>query len=313
METKVSGETHPHLPVLYHEVLFALNPVTGGRYIDGTLGAGGHSRGILEMSSPDGMLLGMDLDPAALEIAKKNLAKFADRSCLIHASYKEMKAQVEAHGWQKVNGILLDLGVSSIQLDNPEKGFSFRTNSRLDMRFNPQTGKTAADLVNMLTETELQRILWDFGEEQNAKRIVRSIIQSRPLHMTGELSMLIEKTVGKSKKGIHPATRTFQALRIAVNDELKSVSAVLPEAVDLLEKGGRLAVITFHSLEDRIVKHFFQQESKNCICPTDLPVCQCGHQASIKMLKPHFIQPGEDELKTNPRARSAKLRVVEKI
>ena len=312
METKVSGETHPHLPVLYHEVLFALNPVAGGRYIDGTLGAGGHSHGILEMSSPDGMLLGLDLDPAALDIAKKTLAEFADRSHLIHASYTEMKARAEALGWQKVNGILLDLGVSSIQLDNPEKGFSFRMDSPLDMRFNPQSGRTAADLVNLLSETELLRILWDFGEEQNAKRIVRSIIESRPVKTTGELSTLIEKTVGKSKKGIHPATRTFQALRIAVNNELNSVSAVLPEAIELLETGGKLAVITFHSLEDRIVKHFFQLESKNCLCPADLPVCQCGHHAIIKMLKPHFLQPGEDELKTNPRARSAKLRVVEK-
>lgn len=313
MDAKVSGESNPHLPVLYHEVLYALNPTSGGRYIDGTLGAGGHSRGILEKSSPDGLLLGMDLDPAALEIASSRLRDYSTRASLIQASYTEMKTRAQVRGWTKVNGILLDLGVSSIQLDNPDKGFSFRSDSPLDMRFNPQSGRTAADLVNHLTESELLHILWDFGEEQNAKRIVHSIIGARPVTTTMQLASIIEKTVGKSRKGIHPATRTFQALRIAVNHELENVSAVLPDAISLLEQGGRLAVITFHSLEDRIIKHYFQQESRNCVCPSELPVCQCGHHASIRMLKPHFIQPGEEEIRTNPRARSAKLRVVEKI
>lgn len=313
MDTQVFGEPLPHLPVLYHEVLNALNPTAGCRYIDGTLGAGGHSRGILEQSAPDGELLGLDLDPVALDYAHQNLDGFGHRVHLVHSSYREMRSKANSLGWGSVNGILLDLGLSSIQLDNPEKGFSFRTDSPLDMRFNPQSGMTAADLVNNLAEDELLHILWEYGEEQNARRIVRSILASRPIKTTGQLAGIVEKVMGKSHKGIHPATRTFQALRIAVNDELGNVEAALPQAVELLEKQGRLAVITFHSLEDRIVKHYFQQESKDCICPPELPGCQCGHKAVIRIVKPNFIQPGAEELKNNPRARSAKLRVVEKL
>lgn len=313
METQVYGEPPPHLPVLYHEVLNILMPVSDRRYIDGTLGAGGHSRGILELSKPGGELLGMDLDPVALDLAGKNLAEFGRRAHLVHSSYLEMKSRAQALGWKTVHGILLDLGVSSIQLDNPEKGFSFRADAPLDMRFNPEGGMTAADLVNDAGEEELLHILWEYGEEQNARRIVRAILASRPLYTTKQLAETIEKAVGRSHKGIHPATRTFQALRIAVNDELESVSAVLPQAVELLETGGKLAVITFHSLEDRIVKHYFQQESKDCICPPELPICQCGHKASIRVVKPNFIQPGEKEININPRARSARLRVAEKL
>ena len=313
MDTQVHGEPPLHLPVLYHEVLNALNPTTGHRYIDGTLGAGGHSRGILEMSAPDGALLGLDLDPVALGHALKNLKEFGKRAHLVQCSYLDMGVQAATLGWKSVDGILLDLGLSSIQLDSPEKGFSFRTEAPLDMRFNPNSGMTAADLVNGFSEEELLHILWEFGEEQNARRIVRAILASRPIHTTVQLADIIEKVVGKSHKGIHPATRTFQALRIAVNDELGSVKSVLPRAVELLEAGGRLAIITFHSLEDRIVKHYFQQESKDCICPPELPVCQCGHKATIRIVKPNFTVPGENEVKTNPRARSAKLRVAEKL
>jgi 16S rRNA (cytosine1402-N4)-methyltransferase len=313
METKVSGEPHPHLPVLYHEVLKALNPAAGGKYIDGTLGAGGHSLGILEMSAPDGELLGLDLDPIALDIARSTLAEFGERVHLFHSSYLEMEKKANSLGWQSANGILLDLGVSSIQLDNPEKGFSFRKDAPLDMRFDPTTGMTAADIVNNFDEQELLQILWDYGEEQNARRIVHGILAARPLSTTRQLAELIEKAAGRSQKGIHPATRTFQALRIAVNNELESITSVLPVAMELLAPGGRLAVITFHSLEDRIVKHYFQQESKDCICPPEFPVCQCGHKAILRVIKPNFIQPDENEIKTNPRARSSKLRVAEKL
>jgi 16S rRNA (cytosine1402-N4)-methyltransferase len=313
METKVSGEPHPHLPVLYHEVLKALNPETGSKYIDGTLGAGGHSRGILELSAPAGELLGLDLDPIALGFAKSNLSEFSKRAHIFHNSYLEMKKKANSLGWQSVNGILLDLGVSSIQLDNPEKGFSFRKDAPLDMRFDPTTGMTAADIINNFEEQELLQILWDYGEEQNARRIVRGILAARPFTTTRQLADLVEKTTGRSQKGIHPATRTFQALRIAVNNELESITSVLPIAMELLSPGGRLAVITFHSLEDRIVKHYFQQESKDCICPPEFPVCQCGHKAILRVIKPNFIQPDENEVKINPRARSAKLRVAEKL
>ncbi len=313
MEPKVSGEPHPHLPVLYHEVLKALKPASGSKYIDGTLGAGGHSYGLLEMSAPDGELLGLDLDPIALDFAGSRLAEFGERVHLFHGSYLEMKKKANSLGWQSANGILLDLGVSSIQLDNPEKGFSFRNDAPLDMRFDPTTGMTAADIVNNFDEQELLQILWDYGEEQNARRIVHSILAARPLSTTRQLAELIEKAAGRSQKGIHPATRTFQALRIAVNNELESITSVLPIAMELLTPGGRLAVITFHSLEDRIVKHYFQQESKDCICPPEFPVCQCGHKAILRLIKPNFIQPGENEVKTNPRARSSKLRVAEKL
>ena len=313
METQVSGEPHPHLPVLYHEVLKALNPAAGSKYIDGTLGAGGHSRGILELSAPDGELLGLDLDPIALDFARANLSEFGEKAHLFHSSYLDVKKQANSLGWQSVNGILLDLGVSSIQLDNPSKGFSFRKDAPLDMRFDPTTGMTAADIINNFDEAELLRILWEYGEEQNARRIVRGILSARPLSTTRQLAELIERGAGRNQKGIHPATRTFQALRIAVNNELESITAVLPIAMDLLSPGSRLAVITFHSLEDRIVKHYFQDESKDCLCPPEFPVCQCGHKAILRLVKPNFIQPGENEVKTNPRARSAKLRVAEKL
>jgi 16S rRNA (cytosine1402-N4)-methyltransferase len=255
----------------------------------------------------------LDLDPLALDFARSNLAEFGERVHLFHSSYLEMKKKVSSLGWQSANGILLDLGVSSIQLDNPEKGFSFRKDAPLDMRFDPTTGMTAADIVNNFDEQELLQILWDYGEEQNARRIVSGILTSRPLSTTRQLAELIEKTAGRSQKGIHPATRTFQALRIAVNCELDSITSFLPIAMELLIPGGRLAVITFHSLEDRIVKHYFQQESKDCICPPEFPVCQCGHKAILRLIKPNFIQPDENELKNNPRARSAKLRVAEKL
>ena len=303
----------PHLPVLYHEVLKTLNPVHSRHYVDGTLGAGGHARGLLEYSAPDGQLLGMDLDPAALKLASANLTQFSERCHLVQASYTEMQREVRLLGWKSVNGILLDLGISSMQVDNPARGFSFRSDAPLDMRFNPEVGVTAADLVNQSTEEELLQILWEYGEEQQARRIVRSILIARPLHTTGQLTSLIEDAVGKSRRGIHPATRTFQALRIVVNNELENIKVVLPDAIQLLSPGGRLAVITFHSLEDRIVKHYFQRESKDCLCPPGVPICQCGHQASLKIIKPAFIQAGELEIKSNPRSRSARLRVAEKL
>lgn len=313
-----------HRPVLYQEVLDALQPRRGGRYIDGTLGAGGHAYGVLQQSSPDGLLLGLDVDPQALEFARQRLNTFGERVVIAQASYTEMQVRMQALGWSNVQGVLLDLGVSSMQLDTPERGFSFQTDAPLDMRFSPTAQATAADLVNTLGETELTKILFEYGEERYARQIVKAIVQSRPLTTTGQLSDLIQ-TVSKrnqnasqrrekfGKKRMHPATRTFQALRIAVNHELESIAAALPIALEALSPGGRLVVISFHSLEDRIVKQFMRLESRDCICPPKQPVCTCGHKASLVEITRRPIMAGQEEVQDNSRARSARLRIAEKI
>lgn len=312
MQNQENENPNPHLPVLYHEVISALSPVSPEKYVDGTLGAGGHSHGILNACSPAGELLGLDLDPVALDIATKQLSVFGSRAHLVHGSYADLSQHLETLGWNQIQGFLLDLGVSSMQLDMPEKGFSFRLDAPLDMRFNPSAPLTGAELLNEWEEAELTQILWDYGEEQHARRIVRAIIQNRPITSTGHLAMVIEKAVGRRGR-IHPATRTFQALRIAVNQELDNLKAVLPQAVNALKPGGRIAIISFHSLEDRIVKHFFLDESKTCICPPEQPICTCNHKANLKIITRHPIEAGEEEKQNNPRARSAKLRVAERI
>jgi 16S rRNA (cytosine1402-N4)-methyltransferase len=303
----------PHQPVLYQEIIQALNPVSNSRYVDGTLGAGGHSWGILNASSPGGLLLGLDLDPAAIEIARSRLAEFGPRAILRQASYASLAVQLKNLGWQAVNGILLDLGLSSMQLDNPEKGFSFQAEGPLDMRFDPRAPRSAADLVNQLPEQELADLIWKYGEEPASRRIARAIVNTRPLTTTRQLAAIVAAASRRPPGKIHPATRVFQALRIAVNQELQSLEAVLPQAVDALAPGGRLAVIAFHSLEDRIVKHYFRQESRDCICPPGQPVCTCGHKATLKEIARRPIMPGEDETARNPRARSARLRIAEKL
>jgi 16S rRNA (cytosine1402-N4)-methyltransferase len=313
MTTRLTGKESSHQPVLYNEIIHALHPHRGGQYVDGTLGAGGHARGILEASSPDGRLLGFDVDPQALALAGAYLAPFGERVVLVHASYTEMDDQLVALRWGKVDGILLDLGVSSMQLDQPERGFSFQTDAPLDMRFDPTTGPSAADLVNSLLESELADLIFRYGEERMSRQIARLIIQSRPLSTTLDLARVVHRAFGGRRGRIDPATRTFQALRITVNHELESLEAVLPLAIKLLVPGGRMAVIAFHSLEDRLVKQFFRIESRDCICPPGQPVCTCGHQASVKEITRHPIRAEEAEVRQNPRARSAKLRVVEKI
>ncbi len=313
MTTQVTGEGSPHQPVLYNEIIHALQPHRGGLYIDGTLGAGGHAIGILEASAPDGRLLGLDLDPEALALAHRRLARFGERAVLRHASYTSMPAELMSLEWGPVDGILLDLGVSSMQLDQPERGFSFQVEAPLDMRFDPSTGPTAADLVNSLPESKLADLIYQYGEERRSRQIARAIVQARPLYTTQELAGVIRRVLRARYGSIDPATRTFQALRIAVNHELESVEMVLPVAIDQLSPGGRLAVIAFHSLEDRLVKQFFHRESRDCICPPDQPVCTCGHHASLRENTRHPIQPGEAEIEKNPRARSARLRVAEKI
>jgi 16S rRNA (cytosine1402-N4)-methyltransferase len=301
-----------HVPVLYNEVLVWLQPRPGGRYIDATLGAGGHTRGILKASYPDGRLLGLDADPEAIAFAGESLQSFGDRVVLKAANARRLGAIAPPHGFGQADGVLMDLGLSSRQLDDVERGFSFSQDGPLDMRMDRSQGPTAADLVNRLPEAELADLLWRYGEERNSRRIARAIVAARPLTTTGQLADLVAQTVGRREK-IHPATRTFQALRIAVNDELQALGQALPQARDLLRPGGRLAVIAFHSLEDRLVKRFYQQESRDCLCPPQVPVCVCEHRATLKVLTPKPVRPTADEVARNPRSRSARLRVAERL
>jgi 16S rRNA (cytosine1402-N4)-methyltransferase len=280
--------------------------------VDCTLGAGGHAQGILEASQPDGRLLGLDLDPQAITIAGKRLAGFSERVRIERASYVELRRVLESVGWKSVDGIVFDLGVSSMQFDTPERGFSFQQDAPLDMRFSPDSPVSAAELVNQLSEEELAEIIFRYGEDRNARRIARAIVRARPLDTTQQLAALVAGS-GGARDHLHPATRTFQALRIAVNEELKSIEAALPQAVHALKRGGRLAVISFHSLEDRIVKDYINLESTDCICPPRQPQCTCGHKASLKKITRKPIVPAEAEIAENPRARSAKLRIAEKI
>lgn len=302
----------PHLSVLYHETILAIKPKPAGLYIDATLGAGGHARGILDHSSPDGRLLGMDPDPRALELAARNLASFGDRATIVQSSYLEMEKRMSDLDWAAVDGILFDLGVSSMQLDTAERGFSFLADGLLDMRFDPRQNVTAAELVNNLPEEELARIIWLYGEENQSRRFARAIVMARPLQTTTELAGVILKVSGGKRGRVHPATKTFQALRIAVNEELSAVEKALPIAIKALKPGGRLAVIAFHSLEDRMVKQFFRRESRDCICPPKQLICTCGHKAIIREVIRHPIIATEEEIAGNPRARSARLRIAEK-
>ncbi len=303
----------PHHSVLYHEIIHALSPKSPGRYVDATVGAGGHAWGILAASQPAGKLLGLDLDPQALALAGQRLAEYTGRFTLVQASYTTLLAQIRQIGWDRVQGIVFDLGVSSMQIDTPERGFSFLKDGPLDMRFGPSQAISAADLVNQWAEQDLAGLIWEFGEDRNSRKIARAILQGRPFATTLQLAKAIEKAVGRSKERLHPATRTFQALRIAVNQELQGIAETLPLAVEALAPGGRLAVIAFHSLEDRLVKQFFRRESRDCICPPEQPVCTCGHKATIKEITRHPVIPEEGETQSNPRARSARLRVAEKL
>jgi 16S rRNA (cytosine1402-N4)-methyltransferase len=300
-----------HEPVLFKEIIHAVQPIRGEKYVDCTVGAGGHADGILSASAPDGLLLGLDLDPAALNLARGKLAPHGSRAILVQASYADLRSHLLRLGWDAVRGVVLDLGVSSMQLDNAERGFSFLHDAPLDMRFSPTQSMTAADLVNDLPEADLADLIFRHGEDRHARRIASAIVHARPLRTTGELAAVVARATRGGN--VHPATRTFQALRIATNGELEAVAAVLPQAVQSLAPGGRLAVIAFHSLEDRIVKQFFRHESRDCVCPPRQPVCTCGHRASIREVTRKPVMPSPEEIARNPRSRSARLRVVEKI
>lgn len=306
-----------HLPVLPAESYDLLRVRPGGRYIDATFGGGGHTRALLDGSAPDGRVLALDADPAAIARAEALARESEGRLVVRHGNFANIVALARAAGFDPVDGVLMDLGLSSFQLDEAARGFSFRAAAPLDMRFDPTTGITAAEIVNTWPEEDLLRLLYEYGEEHRARRIVRAIVAARreaPIKTTVELADLVERAVGGRRgQAIHPATKTFQALRIAVNRELDALQAGLAGALELLAPGGRLVVISFHSLEDRIVKNFFRTEARDCICPPQTPVCVCGHTARLRILTPKPVQSSEAERAVNPRSRSARLRAAERL
>ncbi|MCS6845418.1 MAG: 16S rRNA (cytosine(1402)-N(4))-methyltransferase RsmH [Caldilineales bacterium] len=301
-----------HVPVLLAEVLDLLAPRPGGLYVDATAGGGGHSQALLQRSAPDGRVLSLDADPAAVSRLRTALSPYGQRSVVVYANFRHLAAVARSAGFDAVDGVLMDLGLSSDQLADGGRGFSFLADGPLDMRFDPAQTTTAADLVNGLSEQELADLIYTLGEDRLARRIARAIVAARPIRTAGQLAEVIAQAVGRRER-IHPATRTFQALRMAVNDELAALAEALPQAVDLLRPGGRLAVISFHSLEDRTVKQFMQREARGCLCPPSAPVCTCRHRASLRLITRKPVQPGAEEVLRNPRSRSARLRVAEKL
>ena len=311
-----SSVDEEHVPVLYEEALDLLAPSPGGVYVDCTVGAGGHASGILARSGPDGRLLGIDTDRDALEVAAARLRSFGSRCVLLHDSFANLERGARQRELAPADGVLFDLGVSSLELDRPERGFSFRAEAPLDMRFDRTRGTTAADLVNELEERALADVLFRYGEDGRARAIARAIVAERRrgrIETTTQLAELVARAVGGRRGRVHPATRTFQALRIAVNGELERLAEALPQAAEVLRPGGRLVVISFHSLEDRIVKRFVADRARGCICPPEVPVCVCGHQPELRVLTRKPVVPGEAEVRRNPRSRSARLRAAQKL
>lgn len=306
-----------HVSVLADEVMQYLEPVPGGVYVDGTLGGAGHAGRILEATAPDGILVGIDRDPAAIVTARERLALFGDRARIVHGSFGDLASHLATLGIGAIDGLLLDLGVSSHQLDAAERGFSFQADAPLDMRMDTTAATTAADLVNTLSHGELARIIREYGEDRWAGRIASFICTAREedaVWTTARLAELVKGAIPRKawEERIHPATRTFQALRIAVNGELEQLETGLAAGIGMLKPGGRAVVISFHSLEDRIVKNAFRDLARGCVCPKRLPVCQCGKVPEVKILTNRPVTAGSVELAANPRARSAKLRAAEK-
>lgn len=303
-----------HIPVLLHESLVGLQVRRGGVYCDATVGGGGHAQAILEASASDGRLLALDRDPEAASRASQRLSYYGERVKVVNASYTRILEIAEREEFLPLDGLLFDLGYSSWQIDDSSRGFSFLHDGPLDMRFNAHSdGITAADIVNVWDEQALAELFWTYGEESRGRHYAKAITQARPFQRTGELAQVIADSAGGRRSRIHPATKVFQALRIAVNDELSGLEQTLPLAIEALASGGRLAVITFHSLEDRLVKHFMRREARDCICPPDVPVCQCDHERSIRLITRKPISPANEEVQANPRSRSAKLRIAEKL
>ncbi len=307
-----------HIPVMAKEVLALLRPAAGMRFLDGTVGEGGHALLLLEASSPDGCVVGLDWDQEALERACRRLAAFGRRFVPVRENFAFARQVLKDLGWEGVDGVLLDLGMSSLQLSQADRGFSFRLAGPLDMRMDQRQELSAADLLERLTEAELVRLLRGLGEEERAASIARALVAARaraPLRSTQDVVQAVEKVFwGKGVRGgIHPATRTFQALRLTVNRELENLRSFLHGGFELLRPGGRMVILSYHSLEDRLVKEAFRLWSASCLCPPSMPVCRCGWSPKVRLLTPRPLSPRAEEVASNPRARSAHLRAVERL
>ena len=303
-----------HQPVLLKESVDALAARPGGRYVDCTVGGGGHAEAILQNCLPGGRLLGIDADAEVVDFARNRLGRFQDSLTLVHGSYADLGDILHRYEFGPVDGIIFDLGLSSLQLEASGRGFSFRRDEPLDMRFDGTTpGPTAATIVNRSSEQELARLLREYGEERRSRAIARALVENRPFESAAHLAQAVVRRAGPSRGGIHPATRTFQALRIAVNGELENLRTGLRQAVDALKPGGRLVVISYHSLEDRIVKQTFRTESQDCVCPPELVQCVCDHRARLSVVHRKTITPTVEEKVRNPRSRSARMRAAQHL
>jgi 16S rRNA (cytosine1402-N4)-methyltransferase len=308
-----------HRPVLLTELLGALAVRPDGTYVDANLGGGGHAEAVLESAGPRGLLLGIDADGGAIEMSRVRLARFGDRLSTFHGSSSHLARAITDAGFSEVDGVYFDLGLSSDQLVDRERGFGIRAGGLLDLRFDTRSGESAAELIAQASAAELEQIFRDYGEEPHAAKIARAIVATRvsaPITTAEELAALVEQSVPKRygpPSRIHPATRVFQALRIAVNDELTALSTALAAAIAALRVGGRIVVLTYHSLEDRIVKQAFAAAARDCICPPRVPVCTCANQATLRLITKHPITASEEEIAANPRSRSAKLRAAERL
>jgi 16S rRNA (cytosine1402-N4)-methyltransferase len=311
-------EATGHRPVLLHPLIESLQPRPGQTYVDGTLGAGGYAAAFLERVTPGGRILAIDRDPAAVALARRRFAPAGDSVVLVQGNYADMETISMQRGIGRVDGVVLDLGISSLQLDDPLRGFSFRFDGPLDMRMDSRSGVSAADIVNQWSEADLAALIRTYGDERFARQIAAALVRRRataPLSRTDELREAVERTIPRRfwPKRIHPATRTFQALRIEVNGELESLATGLQAAIRIIRPGGRLGVVSFHSLEDTIVKNALHVAAQNCLCPPQQTHCTCAHRASLLLLSRKAIKPDETEIAANPRARSARLRIAEKL
>ena len=302
-----------HRPVLLRETVEYLAVRPGGTYIDCTVGEGGHALAVLRAAMPSGRLLGIDLDPDSLARARQRLDPYNGSFVLHSGNYSAIADLASRMEFEEPDGVLMDLGMSSLHLESSGRGFSLQRDEPLDMRYDPEASLTAADIANSFNIVDLARVISQYGEEPGARSIARAMAQSRPLRTTRELADLVTRVKGRRRGRIHPATRTFQALRIAVNDELENLRAGLQKSIDLLKPGGRLAVISYHSLEDRIVKETMAREAKKCICPPGMAVCECGHVATLKVISRKIITPSPQEVSRNPRSRSARMRVAQRL
>jgi 16S rRNA (cytosine1402-N4)-methyltransferase len=302
-----------HIPVLLDEDMEGLQARRGGYFVDCTVGLGGHAAAILEKISPSGRLLGIDADPEAINASQDKLRDYGEALTLVNDNFVDLEAICRRYHFHPVDGILFDLGVSSLQLDTAERGFSFHLDAPLNMRFDPRQGLTASDIVNTFSEQELAQLVEKYGEERHSRQIARNIVQNRPIATTLGLARLVEQVLGSKRAKIHPATRTFMALRIAVNSELQNLELALDQTINLLRPGGRLAVISYHSLEDRIAKQFMRCAASSCLCPPRTVICRCGHVPTLKLISRKVIKPSSLEIESNPRSRSAKLRIAERL